>query len=618
MNKKEHKHNLIMKITKLLIITALLGYTNILPIMSLVKNAEAAGLSSSTPKIYVTNLEIGNTYRLSTQTNGIFIKVTNTDPITTDLGVHILGDYWASEASEGYDPLPDAQTSWITPDPDSFTAVGYNETVDVDLEITIPDDPQYAGKQYYCGVWVVQENFAGFAGAGVIAKLYFNIISGGPSQDAPTNVNVVDATTGGKLNLSWVNPASLDHIHVYRSTTAGSTGTLVHDNITGETLSDTGLTNGTTYYYVVRAMNSSGTESTNNDQYSGVPTGTGDAAPPEIAGTPSVENKILLPNKQFRVDALISDNVQVTSATVYYRKAGDTSYSNASFSPAPDGSSSYSGSAYIPSDIVTTAGFEYYLEASDGLNSGYVGSSSNPEEVLNVGKATIAVYGISNDLTVVNSETWETVASMSIPANALSRQTEIRVTQLDPVSLYTNNSDLTKSDTPVLAYELEPHGTQFNKPINITMYYNDIDSDGVVDATNVAEDGLAMFFYDGQTWRYIRSSVDVANNKVTATVDHFTTFALFPARLLAASDYRPARKIITPNGDGTNDEALFTGLTSEIKIFDVTGKLIRTVSASTGKWDGKDDDGDVARNGVYIYQYKYDGTLISGTIAVAK
>jgi gliding motility-associated-like protein len=93
---------------------------------------------------------------------------------------------------------------------------------------------------------------------------------------------------------------------------------------------------------------------------------------------------------------------------------------------------------------------------------------------------------------------------------------------------------------------------------------------------------------------------------------------LFPVNSLSPEDYRPAKKIITPNGDGINDEADFSGLAEEVKIFDITGRKIRSVSAGTGQWDGKDDDGSVVESGVYIYQFKVDGTLVSGVIAVAK
>lgn len=85
---------------------------------------------------------------------------------------------------------------------------------------------------------------------------YFGSIS------APSNVS---ATAGdGQVALSWTNPtgSSFASTSIYRSTTSGFTP----DNSTNRILSgqtstsytDTGLTNGTTYYYVIRAYDTSG------------------------------------------------------------------------------------------------------------------------------------------------------------------------------------------------------------------------------------------------------------------------------------------------------------------------------------------------------------------------
>jgi len=90
----------------------------------------------------------------------------------------------------------------------------------------------------------------------------------------PSNVKVVDPTTGGTLNLSWTNPSEADfsHICIYRSTTTGVLGNLVYDKVVGTSKTDTGLTNDVTYYYTLRSVDKLGNESSNIDQYSGTPT----------------------------------------------------------------------------------------------------------------------------------------------------------------------------------------------------------------------------------------------------------------------------------------------------------------------------------------------------------
>jgi fibronectin type 3 domain-containing protein len=77
---------------------------------------------------------------------------------------------------------------------------------------------------------------------------------------APSGLTATDTPDdqGGSIDLAWTPAASPDIIQqrVYRATTAGGPYTLIQTitNRTTNTLSDTTVTNGTTYYYVVRAF----------------------------------------------------------------------------------------------------------------------------------------------------------------------------------------------------------------------------------------------------------------------------------------------------------------------------------------------------------------------------
>ena len=91
---------------------------------------------------------------------------------------------------------------------------------------------------------------------------------------------------------------------------------------------------------------------------------------------------------------------------------------------------------------------------------------------------------------------------------------------------------------------------------------------------------------------------------------------------ITAEGARPTQKIITPNGDGTNDLALFSFDHDEsitVEIFSVQGHRVRSlIGAGQLSWDGRDNSGEIVESGVYMYQYKYKGSRISGLIAVAK
>src|SRR5207248_2129848 len=84
---------------------------------------------------------------------------------------------------------------------------------------------------------------------------------------APTNV--VATAGNGQVGLSWSASSGASSYNVKRSTTNGGPYTTVASPST-TSYTETGLTNGTTYYYVVSAVNTSG-ESSNSGQVSATP-----------------------------------------------------------------------------------------------------------------------------------------------------------------------------------------------------------------------------------------------------------------------------------------------------------------------------------------------------------
>ena len=101
---------------------------------------------------------------------------------------------------------------------------------------------------------------------------------------APTNLA---ATAGNaQASLTWTASAGATSYSVLRGTTNGGPySTTVATGLTTTSFVNTGLTNGTTYFYVARATNAAGT-SGNSNQASATPTGvTIPAAPTNLAAT---------------------------------------------------------------------------------------------------------------------------------------------------------------------------------------------------------------------------------------------------------------------------------------------------------------------------------------------
>src|SRR3989338_3689146 len=85
---------------------------------------------------------------------------------------------------------------------------------------------------------------------------------------SPTNLTGTSGNT--TASLSWSASSGATSYTVKRSTTNGGPYTAVATGLTGTSHADTGLTNGTTYYYVVSAVNADG-ESANSAQASVTP-----------------------------------------------------------------------------------------------------------------------------------------------------------------------------------------------------------------------------------------------------------------------------------------------------------------------------------------------------------
>ena len=103
-------------------------------------------------------------------------------------------------------------------------------------------------------------------------------LSGGGNPDVtpPANPTGLGASAGnGSVSLDWNDngEADLAGYRVYRSTTSGSGYSDISGLISGSSMTDNSVSNGTTYFYVVSAEDTTGNESGTSNQASATPQG---------------------------------------------------------------------------------------------------------------------------------------------------------------------------------------------------------------------------------------------------------------------------------------------------------------------------------------------------------
>jgi cellulose 1,4-beta-cellobiosidase len=168
------------------------------------------------------------------------------------------------------------------------------------------------------------------------------------------------ATAGNaQVSLSWTASSGATSYNVKRATVSGGPYTTVATGVTVTNYTNTGLTNGTTYYYVVSAVNSVG-ESANSAQVSATPStggGTVPTAPTGLSVTDDNNHAVL--------------SWSASTGAISYRVKRDTVSGGPYTVVASPTTSSYTDTAVV-------AGTTYYYVVS-AVNA--VGESPNSSQV---------------------------------------------------------------------------------------------------------------------------------------------------------------------------------------------------------------------------------------------
>ncbi|MFA5858687.1 MAG: hypothetical protein WC955_06440 [Elusimicrobiota bacterium] len=341
------------------------------------------------------------------------------------------------------------------------------------------------------------------------------------------------------------------------------------------------------------------------------------------------ESKVgLAGNKVVLSGVDITDNIRVSSAKLFYRIKGQTTYKQVDFVPLKQGTTYWTEcSAVIPGSDVTASGIEYYISATDGVNEVIAPNNGitvpQPIEV-----ETKTVWSNVNEgvYKVYDANPSDGNVGINLVTGALRERVVLTIEQKDS-QVQSPAGDVVdtqyNSGRPMAVYTFGPETKTFETPVNLVLLYFDADNDGNVELMNGSEleaneEELGVYYWDGAKWILYGGEVDPETNTVTVKAGQMGTYGLF----IAGSQEQPAKpeqKFIT-NTTG----ATFGGTVDKVEIFDVRGAVVITLDkADLGTpvitWYGKDSSGKYIESGPYIYKAKTeDGTYIYGTLIIAK
>ncbi len=180
------------------------------------------------------------------------------------------------------------------------------------------------------------------------------------TNNAPGQVTNLSALAGaGEVNLIWSAPngSSVSYYNIYRSTYSGGEGFV--QTVTSPDWTDTNVTNGTTYYYQVAAVNSYGTGSMSNQAV---------ATPYSLINPPSQVSNLVASGGYNQISLTWSvpySNGQVSGYNIY-RSAGNTN----DFTYYTETSNNW----YTDTSVSGGTTYYYYIVAMNG--SGQSGQSN--------------------------------------------------------------------------------------------------------------------------------------------------------------------------------------------------------------------------------------------------
>ncbi len=263
--------------------------------------------------------------------------------------------------------------------------------------------------------WLVTGNDGGRFG--------FNVIKPTVTiQTGDTETNKLKGKGGAGCNqLTWLQDemATLAGYNIYRS--VGDSSNFIKLNkylLSNEDLqyTDTDVTTGQKYYYYFTSVDTDFNESRPSTTVECIPL---DGEKPQITHTPVTYSK---PEQAISINANVTDNVKVDSVKLFYKYSDEVEWNSEKMRNT-------SGSSYqkvLSAYEVRNGQLQYYIEATDGINTAYVGSKDKPC-VIDIKPYTETTSTTINTATVTTTAVYDPNTMTTTSTNWISPVTSTTV-----------------------------------------------------------------------------------------------------------------------------------------------------------------------------------------------
>ena len=214
--------------------------------------------------------------------------------------------------------------------------------------------------------------------------------------------------------------------------------------------------------------------------------------------------------------------------------------------------------------------------------------------------------------------------SLKVPPNGFDLDAQVQIAFRPPDEL----PEPPEGARPTgIAYQVGPEDLVFKKRSTLTIGYKPSDIAGM------SESDLAIYTLTGDVWTRLGGTVNTEANQVSLGIQTQGIYALFEAASQGGTDsitdVACQPRIISPGGSlypGVTDISFVLGSSGhvDVRVYGISGNLIREVgidvSLNAGlnvlQWDGKNRDGQVVKDGIYLVVVDVDGRSANKTVGV--